>query len=173
VGRGEHPHVQQDVTDPLFDGLVPRYLPLLDAVRNVVVRAEHKKGKLVAWTQHELHVVRRDCAVDPDLMARFEARYVNAYAVAKRWRNKVHDGAKPAEGTLYVWLELIGWPIREGAEAGHVGRTLTSMRTTLEAGRLLTKSQRDAWDRLVMHNSTDCVGMRRLCLLAASELGDP
>jgi len=71
------------------------------------------------------------------------------------------------EGTLYVWLELIGWPIREGAEAGHVGRTVTSMRSTLEAGRLLTKSQRDAWDRLVIHNRTDCVGMRRLCLLAA------
>lgn len=173
AGRGEHPHVQQDVTDPLFDGLVPRYLPLLDAVSNVVVRAEHKGRMIVAWTQHELDVVRRDCAEDPDLVGRFEARYVNAYAVAKRWRNKLHDGDKPDEGTLYAWLALIGWPVREQAEAGHVGRTLTSLRTTLEAGRQLSASQLTAWERLVAHNHLDCVGMRRLCLVAAGELGDP
>ena len=113
VGRGEHPHVQQDVTDPLFDGLVPRYLPLPDAVRNVVVRAERKGRMIVAWTQHELDVVRRDCAEDADLVRRFEARYVNAYAVAKRWRNRLHSGDKPDEGTLYAWLELI-WLARAG-----------------------------------------------------------
>lgn len=173
VGRGEHPHVQQDVTDPLFDGLVPRYLPLLDAVRNVVVRAESKDRVIVAWTQHELDVVRRDCAEDADLVGRFEARYVNAYAVAKRWRNKLHDGDKPDEGTLYTWLALIGWPVREQAEAGRVGMTLRSLRTTLEAGRQLSGSQLAAWDRLVAHNHLDCVGMRRLCLIAAAELGDP
>jgi hypothetical protein len=173
VGRGEHPHVQQDVTDPLFDGLVPRYLPLLDAVRNVVVRAEAKGRVIVAWTQHELAVVRRDCAADPDLVARFEQRYVNAYAVAKRWRNRLHGGDKPDEGTLYAWLALIGWPVGEAAEAGHVGTTLRSLRTTLEAGRQLSGSQLAAWDRLVAHNHLDCVGMRRLCLAASAELGDP
>lgn len=173
VGRGEHPHVQQDVTDLTFDSLVPRYLPLLDAVGNVVVRAEHNDRKIVAWTQHELDVVRRDCIADPDLVARFEARYVNAYAVAKRWRNRLHRGNKPDVGTLYAWLELIGWPVSEAAEAGHVGRTLTSLRATLEAGRQLTTSQLAAWDRLVEHNHLDCVGMRRLCLIASAELEDP
>jgi len=173
VGRGEHPHVQQDVTDPLFDGLVPRYLPLLDAVRRVVVRAEHKGRVIVAWTQHELDVVRVHGAIDPDLVARFEQRYVNAYAVAKRWRNRLHGGDKPDEGTLYTWLALIGWPVGEAAEAGHVGTTLRSLRTTLEAGRQLSGSQLAAWDRLVAHNHLDCVGMRRLCLAASAELGDP
>jgi hypothetical protein len=172
VGRGQHPHVQQDTTDPLFDGLVPRYLPLLDAVRNVVVRAESKDRQIVAWTEHELKIVRTYCAEDPDLVARFEARHVNAYSVTKRWRNKLHGGDKPAESTLYAWLGLIGWPVREEAEAGHVGDTIRSMRTTLEAGRALTPRQLGAWDRLVAHNHLDCVGMRRLCLVAAAELGD-
>jgi hypothetical protein len=106
-------------------------------------------------------------------VGRFEARYVNAYAVAKRWRNKLHDGDKPDEGTLYAWLELIGWPVREQAEAGHVGRTLTSLRATLGAGRQLSANQLTAWERLVAHNHLDCVGMRRLCLAASTELGDP
>ena len=172
VGRGQHPHVQQDVTDPAFEGLVPRYLPLLDAVRNVVVRAEKNGRLIVAWTEHELKVVRRDCAVDPDLVARFEARYVNAYSVAKRWCYWAHGGDKPAKRTLYAWLSLIGWPVSEEAEAGHVGATLTSMRTTLEAGRELAPSQLAAWDRLVAHNHLDCVGLRRLCLAASAELGD-
>ncbi len=172
VGRGLQPHVQQDTTDPLFAGLVPRYLPLLDAVRNVVVRAEANNRLIVAWTLHELEVVRRDCAADADLVARFEARYVNAYAVAKRWRNRVHGGDKPDEGTLYAWLELIGWPVSEEAEAGHVGDTLRSLRRTLEGGRTLSTSQLGAWDRLVAHNHLDCVGMRRLCLMASAELED-
>jgi len=173
VGRGEHPHVQQDTTDPLFDGLVPRYLPLLDAVRNVVVRAEAKDRQIVAWTEHELKVVRTCCAEDPDLVDRFAARYVNAYSVAKRWRNRVHGRDKPAEATLYAWLALIGWPVREQAEAGHVGDTLRSLRRTLEAGRPLAPGQLGAWDRLVAHNHLDCVGLRRLCLVASAELGDP
>lgn len=173
VGRGQHPHVQQDVTDPVFEGLVPRYLPLLDAVRNVVMRAENKQRLIVAWTEHELKVVRRECADDQALVAAFEARYVNAYSVAKRWRNRVHGGDKPDGGTLYAWLALIDWPVSEEAEAGHVGTTLTSMRTTLEAGRELAPSQLAAWDRLVAHNHLDCVGLRRLCLAASAELGDP
>jgi hypothetical protein len=54
-----------------------------------------------------------------------------------------------------------------------VGDTLRSLRRTLEAGRALSAAQLGAWDRLVAHNHLDCVGMRRLCLLAAAELGDP
>ncbi len=38
--------------EPLFDGLVPRSFPLLEAVRNVMSRAEHRDAPIVAWTEH-------------------------------------------------------------------------------------------------------------------------
>ena len=162
------------MTDPLFDGLVPRYVPLHDAVSNVVVRAEHKDRKIVAWTQHELDVVRRDCAEDPDLVARFTARYVNAYAVAKRWRNKLHDRRQAGRAH----------PLRL-ARAHRLARAETRPKPAMLARRSvrcarrsrpdgpLKGSQRAAWDRLVAHNALDCVGMRRVCLDASRELGDP
>lgn len=169
-GRGARPYVQQDVTDPAFDGLVPRYFPLPEAVRNVVRRAEHRNVPIVAWTEHELKVVRRDCADDANLVARFEACYVNAYSVAKYWRNRLHGGARPDEHTLYRWLELVGWEVPTEAEAGHVGATLTSLRATLERGGHPSPRQLAAWDRLVEHNRQDCAGMRRLCIVATREL---
>jgi hypothetical protein len=169
-GRGSSPYVQQDVVDPVFDGLVPRYFPLREAVHNVVLRAERGNRRIVAWTEHELKVVRRDCADDPDLVARFEARYANAYSVAKYWRNKLHGGSRPADTTLYAWLALIGWEVPPEAEAGHVGDTLRAVRARLERGQPLTTGEQRRWDRLVAHNRQDCAGMRRLCILATREL---
>src|SRR3954451_6800193 len=150
-GRGDRPYVQQDVVDPLFAGLVTRYIPLVDAIENVVRRAEHGDRRIVAWTEHELMVVRRDCASRPDVIARFTARYVNAYSVAKYWRNKLHGGAKPESGTLYAWLSLIGHEVPREAEAGHVGATLTAVRDRLARGLLLTPGQEAGWSRLVEH----------------------
>src|SRR5665811_717709 len=57
-GRGARPYVQQDVVDEVFEGLVPRYLPLLDAVDNVVRRAEDGARRIVSWSEHDLNVVR-------------------------------------------------------------------------------------------------------------------
>ena len=112
----------------MFAGLVPRYLPLRDCVENVVRRAEHGDRRIVSWSQHDLDVVRTLRDEDPELVARFEARYANALAVAKRWRNKCHGGDKPAEGTLANYLALIGYPVPDDAEPGHVGDTIRDLR---------------------------------------------
>jgi hypothetical protein len=84
---------------------------LHDAIGNLVRRAEHRDRRIVAWSEHELDVVRGRCADDPDLVARFEARFANARAVAERWRNKRHDGDKPDPGRLVDYLGLIGYPL--------------------------------------------------------------
>ena len=169
-GRGARPYVQQDVVDPVFAGLVPRYLPLHDCVENLVRRAEHGDRRIVSWSQHDLDVVRILENEDPELVVRFEARYVNALAVAKRWRNRCHGGDKPADGTLANYLELIRYPVPDDAEAGHVGDTIRDLRPRLARGLPLTAKQQDRWDRLVEHNRFDCAGMRAVCLRATREL---
>ena len=169
-GRGARPYVQQDVVDAVFAGLVPRYLPLHDCVENVVRRAEHGDRRIVSWSEHDLKVVRTLRDEDPELVARFEARYANALEVAKRWRNKCHGGDKPEIGRLADYLALIGYPVPDDAEAGHVGDTIRALRPRLERGLALTAAQQARWDRLVEHNRFDCAGMRAVCLRATREL---
>ena len=173
-GRGPQPYVQQDVVDEAFAGLVPRYLPLHDAVANVVARAERGDRRIVSWSEYDLKVVRTLGDIDPGLVTRFEARYANARAFAAHWRNKLHDGAKPETGRLVDYLSLIGYPLPDEAEAGHVGDTIRALRPRLERGQPLTTAQQLRWDHLVEHNRFDCAGMRAICLLATRELdGEP
>ena len=158
------------MVDQAFEGLVPRYLPLRDAVEHVVRRAEHGGRRIVSWSEHDLRVVRTLRDEDPELVARFEARYVNALAVAKRWRNRVHDGIKPESGELGGYLSLIKYPVPDDAEPGHVGDTIRDLRPRLERGLPLTVSQQARWGHLVEHNRFDCAGMRAVCLRATREL---
>jgi hypothetical protein len=171
-GRGARPFVQQDVLDEGFAGLAGSCLSLHDAVEKVVRRAEHGDRRIVAWTEHELRVVRTLRDEDPALVAHFETRFVNARAVAERWRNKVHDGDKPERGRLVDYLALVGYPVPEEAGGGDVGETIRAIRGRLERGPSPTPTQRERWDRLLEHNRHDCVGMRRVCISAARELDD-
>lgn len=169
-GRSPEPIVHQVVVDPTFAPAGPGFRTFHDAIETLVQRAEHKKRRIVAWSEHELEVVRRECNDDPQLVERFERRYSNARRVAERWMNKLHPAEKPASGQLSAYLTLIGYAVPAGAEPGHVGTTIRALRPTLEAGRPLTPVQKAKWSRLLRHNRHDCAGMRQVCLTAASEL---
>jgi len=169
-GRGAEPNVFQVVLDPEFEPAGPESRGLREAVEIVVLRAEHRDRRIVSWSQHDLDVVRTLRDEDPELVARFERRYANALAVAKRWANKLHPGDKPADGQLVGYLALIGYEVPPDAEAGHVGETIRALRPRLESGRPLTPAQKQRWARLLEHNRYDCDGMRAVCLLATREL---
>ena len=169
-GRAAEPRVFQVVLDPGFEAAGPDFREFSQAVEVLVVRAEARDRRIVAWTEHELEVVRRLCAKDPDLVARFERRYANALAVAKRWASKLHPEHKPATGELSGYLAMIGYPVPGDAEPGHVGDTIRALRPTLAAGRALTERQKARWADLLSHNRHDCAGMREVCLRATQEL---
>ena len=137
-GKGVEPNVHQVVVDPEFEPAGPEARGLREAVEIVVRRAEHGDRPIVAWSQHDLDVVRRLHDDDPELVARFERRYVNALGVAKRWANKLHPGDKPADGQLVGYLALIGYEVPPDAGPGHVGETIRALRPTLRSGRPLT-----------------------------------
>jgi hypothetical protein len=169
-GRGPQPFVQPAVVDETFGRLTGSWLGLRDAVANVVVRAEARDRRIVSWSEHDLEVVRSLRSEDPELVARFEARYGNARAVAQRWRNRCHDGDKPGVGRLADYLALIGYPVSEDAAPGHVGDTIRLLRPRLERGLPLSRAQLGRWERLVEHNRRDCDGMRDVCLLATTQI---
>ena len=161
--------MHQDVVDEAFASLGAPAISLRDAVEKAVLRAEHGDRRIVSWSQHDLKVVRT-LGDDAKLVARFESRYANALSVAKRWRNKLYGGAKPASGRLGDYLALIGYPVPEDAAPGHVGETIRVLRHRLERGLSPTTAQEARWKRLVEHNRHDCAGMRRVCIRATPEL---
>ena len=141
ASRGPDPFVFQVVVDPEFAAAGPELLPLIEAIERVVVRAEARDRRIVAWTEHELTVVRAACADRPDLVERFERRFANARLVARRWVNRLHAGEEPADGSLASYLAVIGYRVPRAAEAGRVGDTIRALRPTLRAGRSTTSDR--------------------------------
>jgi hypothetical protein len=159
------------------DGLDLMSLPA--AVEQVVLRAESKDRRIVAWSEHELDVVSAHCSAA--LTARFEACFVNARALADHWANACYPGRRPAESKLSDFLAFIGYPAPDEARPGRVGETLGILEAALARelakgpgkGRGiegLTENQRQRWRQLRVHNAHDCAGMRQVCLRAAREL---
>ncbi len=169
-GKGREPSVFQVVVDPLFAPAGPDERPLAEAIDVVVRRAERGDRRIVAWSEHELALVRDLPGIDPDLVARFERRYVNALAVAKRWTGRLHPDTRPPDGRLADYLAFIGYEVPDDARPGHVGEAIRALRPTLERGRPPTERQRERWAHLLEHNRHDCAGMREVCLRASREL---
>jgi hypothetical protein len=169
-GRGAEPYVHQDVVDREFEPAGPDARELRDAVEVVVMRAEHGDRRIVSWSEHDLEVVRRLGDDAPELVTRFERRYLNALGLARRWATVLHSEDKPADGKLAGYLALIDYEVPPGGAPGRVGKTIRALRPTLRGGRSLTPGQRQRWAELLEHNRHDCAGMRAVCLRAAREL---
>jgi len=161
-------HTQQYVVEPAFEGLGPDYRELRVAVATVVTRAEKQGRRIVSWSEHDLDVVR-SLTKEPELIARFEARYANGRALAARWATRAPGLEKPATGDLERYFELIGYEVPESAGPGQVGATVRSLTQRLAAGRQPTESQLERWADLVEHNRHDCEGMRAVCIRAATD----
>jgi hypothetical protein len=176
AGRGATPWVWQAVTDPLFEPLTKaddsiELLPLPDAVERILQRAEANDRVIVAWTEHELKIVTKYC---PQHLDRFEARFVNARSVAVRWRNACHGGTKPKTNKLADYLALIDYDVPDDAGPDRAADTIRIVGKALEKGlglKGLTANQLGRWRDLRSHNLHDCYGMKKVCVLAAEELG--
>lgn len=173
---GEEQPIWQATTDERFSDLATAQgmeaMSLADAVERILQRAERRDRRIVAWSQHELDVVRAHC---PDKLDQFAGRYVNARSVAVHWRNSCHGGRKPESNALADYLRLIGYVVPVEAGKGRAGETLRILADAFDRGRGaadLTLNQRTRWRDLREHNRHDCVGMRRVCLIASREVAD-
>ena len=80
-----------------------------------------------------------------------------------------------ATNTLAADLDLIGYRVPEAAGRGRAGETIRILAETLSKGRSfaeLTTNQQRRWHDLPEHNRHDCVGIRRVTLLAARQIGE-
>ena len=145
-------------------------MTLSAAVERILGKAVKDNRQIIAWSEHELNVVKTHC---PEQLERFQNRFVNALAYAKYWRNKCHNRDKPEPATLASYLALVGHVVPDEAVGGTVGKTIRIVRKALEKGRGIdgmTENQLRRWEFLREHNHHDCVGMRKVCVVAAGEL---
>jgi len=166
--------VHQYVTDMRYASIATdgslEAMSLGGAVERIIQRAEKGDRLIVAWTNHELEIVRRYV---PELADRFERRYRNALVIAKYWRNARHGGAKPVSGALVGYLGLVDYRVPEAAGVGRAAETIRRLDDAFERGKTasqLTPNLRQRWVDLRAHNAHDCAGMRRVCLATAEDV---
>ena len=127
--------VQQWTLQPAFAGMSDRHGDLSSAISHLVRRAERRDRRIVAWSNYELDAVRRYLE-DPDLIARFERRYVNAKLLLRHWWNdrRRHEG--PAPSALGAFLASLP-DVPQDPAPGAVAATLDDLGRTLalEIGR--------------------------------------
>lgn len=161
--------VQQHVIDRVFTSAGPHYREPRELIRATVDKAQRLDRRIISWSEHDLDVVR-DLTNDPRLVRDFEVHYGNAGALAARWASRTEGADKPGMGDLEHYLALIGFEVPDAARPGQVGKTLRSVRPSLEAGRTLTEHQAQRWNDLLLHNRYDCEGMRAVCIRAAADI---
>lgn len=98
----------------LAKGLSLSSLPII--IEEIVSHAERNDLEVVAWSRHELDVVKASTSLD--LAARFESRHRDAKKLAKKWLHAVHPGVVPPQKphqlgkhSLAFYVELTGYKV--------------------------------------------------------------
>jgi hypothetical protein len=174
--------VQQCVVDPTFEGAadgagIP-IAKLEDLADRLVSQAVTEGRYLIAWSEHDLNVVRDYCS--HETASRFAARYRNARAYCERWLELLHPDVNVDEPgreghALSTYMDLVGYEVPAQFGPGRTGENLRRLTAPLGAGKArfdLTDRQRGYWSEVIGHNKHDCLGMYVVCRQAASEIGD-
>ena len=162
--------LRQQVVDADFRSLDPEYASLVDAVRSVVRRAQKGDRRIVSWSTHDLDKVQELGDTEPELVAAFEACWVNGLRLAERWAARTTGIVRPGRSTLAAYEDLISFAVPASAEAGHVGETVRRLRPRFQSGQAATLNQSGRWRDLLEHNAYDCRGLRAICVRAADDI---
>lgn len=139
-----------------------------DVIKNAVARCRDESRVLVGFTRFELNVIEEYTGIDARPI------YRDAHKIARRWINRVHDGAV-ADRTFDQFMGFLGYDKPTHFGDGKATHRLRSVLKGLQArGKEsyedLTRVQKAKWTKLLEYNRVDCLGMRDLMLRAASEI---
>jgi hypothetical protein len=181
---GLTPRFEQYILEPEFHKLAERGLRPAMAAEALVFcsfreglealahRAQSEDRLLLAWSTRELKAIQKYLH-DPDLVACYEERLIDAKKPAKRWKRRVHpdvrwkrrDRFDPLH-SLERYQALVGYAVPTVHRAGRTGIRLRNLRARLQSGRPLTRGLKGHWTKLLNHNFHDCRGMREVTLCA-------
>lgn len=149
-----------------------------EAIADLVETAEAEQRLIASWSHHDRSVVR-DYVTDPDLVARFEARYRNGKKTAERWAratgrsSSIPPRARRVRHTLTAYTSLIEFNLPPDyglKDTMNRFRVVEQYFNDTGDPDLSDAEARKAWRGFVRHNAYDCVALRHIVVTAASEL---
>ncbi len=144
------------------------------ALARLRAACEQEGVELVAWSSYEQSVISGALAASGDLQF-WEGRIVDAKAIAKRWKRKVHPDVEfpltrgSGRHALRHYLDLVGYRVPPTQRGGKTGVRIRAVRTALEkkgSFAALTGVEKRKWLSLLSHNWHDCNGMREVVMRA-------
>jgi hypothetical protein len=149
-----------------------------DAVDTILNLARSDDSPIVGWSLFD-----RDRLIDarPDLGSEIRDRYVNALAIARRWRHTVHPhhavvrtGPFAARHTLDQYAALAGYRhvriLARGRPAHWIRQTRQQLIANGGRYRRMTFQARRDWHRVLEYNRHDLLALRHIAVRAAREL---
>jgi hypothetical protein len=134
---------------------------------------------IVGWSLFDCNLVA-SLPTSDSVKRAWAERYVNALAVARTWRSKVHPTFKVTKGlkfdprhTLDKYAELAGYPQVDALKDAEPAKWIRHVRKQLEARRdyrrITSEAKRD-WHWLLEYNYHDCYALHRVYKRALFEL---
>lgn len=157
----DRPHLRRGSLEEIVTDLIDAGLPL------------------VAWSVFDRDVVLRS-RLQADVKQAWAGQFVNALAVARTWRTKVHPSsavrrasAHDARHTLDQYARIAGYPDEkrlQHAEPAKWIRHVVAQLASRTRYRQVTREARRDWRRLLEYNRHDCYALRHVYLKAMREL---
>jgi hypothetical protein len=180
IDRDGELRFEQVIVDSRLDAAVVAAPNLTVAtLSETVARLTMLELPVVAWSVFDRELVAQ-ADVDPALKHAWSDRYVNALALARTWRSKVHPGFTivrasrfDAKHTLDQYAALAGCSnlarLRSGQPAKWIRHVQSQLLARRHYRRLTREAKRD-WHNLLRYNRDDCHALRAIHRLASHEL---
>lgn len=139
---------------------------------SLLATARAERRLVAAWSTHELNVIHRWGALQPNDEEFLSAAYRNCIPVAKSWKARCHPDlvfdrdVRGERNRLYRYLDLVGYEIPKNLGREQTGHRLSDVISQLERKGLrfddLTPVAKGKWRNLLNHNRHDCQGLKAL-----------
>lgn len=142
-----------------------------EALLKVIVMAETENRRLFGYTNHELAVVEQ-FVTNTYIVEWFRVAYVNAKKPIDRYiSQKSRNGTMDAleDRSLATRMPIVGMTYSPGCGAGIVGPGLSRLRAQVgkrDSALDVPKGAKTHWWRILSHNSTDLIALKKLLLMA-------
>ena len=173
IGIFHNNQFQQIVLDPkLKSAAEERSLPqgeLVDVIKRLLLECEANHRSLIAFSTHELNVIRTYCDID------VTDKYKNALKFVKRWKWRFHRDIELERKSLdqFLGLPMIHYGVPKHLGKGNATKRLKAVIDMLEKRgdfSSLTPVKKAQWTKLLDYNKHDVLGLRALVVHASAEM---
>jgi hypothetical protein len=149
-----------------------RFRSVEQSLNALLLLAQAQNRLVVSWSPHEFVKVVEH-GLSADLFALFQRTYRDGKATAMAWLEQEERSVAKGSNTLVHYLDATGYPIPEEYGLRKTTKRLNSVINGVKkkgSYEALIASQKKNWENLLIHNFTDCHGLRHVTKFASAAL---